>query len=86
MSEEQEGAARQRDRNDNEIGALGWFSIAGFVIMGALYVLSVTTDAAALTTPMGDLAIAIVAGIGALLFWFGNDPTAGRTGNRNRSL
>lgn len=76
MAEGQEGAARQREQNENNIGALGWISIAGFVIMGALYILAITTDAAALISPGGDLAIAIIAGIGALLLWFGNDPTA----------
>lgn len=57
---------------------LGWISVAGFVIMSTLYVLSVTTDASALVSPVADLTIATVAAIGALLFWYGNDPTAGR--------
>lgn len=65
-----------QERDERRIGMLGWISVAGFLIMGALYLLAVSTGASALTTPGGDLAIAIVAGIGALLFWFGNDPTA----------
>jgi hypothetical protein len=78
MPEGREAVDRQQGQKNRGLGALGWISVAGFVIMGALYVLSVTTDASALISPAADLAIASLAGIGAVLFWYGNDPTAGR--------
>ncbi|QLG64325.1 hypothetical protein [Halorarum salinum] len=59
-------------------GTLGWFSLLGFLIMGLLYVLDVAEIADSILPPMATLLVAVVAGIGALLFYVGNDPTAGR--------
>ena len=73
----QETADRERTSAGNDIGSLGWFSIAGFLIMGLLYLLDVMEVADSILPPGTTLLVAIVAGVGALLLYFGNDPTAG---------
>jgi hypothetical protein len=61
----------------NDMGWFGWFSLAGFVILGILYLLEVTALAdTEFLSPTWTLIIAIIAGIGAALLYFGNDPTA----------
>ncbi|ESP89111.1 hypothetical protein [Candidatus Halobonum tyrrellensis] len=60
----------------NGMGAAGWFSAAGFVIMGLLYLLDVTEISTSVLSPIWTLVIALVAGIGAVLLYYGDDPTA----------
>ncbi|WP_254545538.1 hypothetical protein [Halomarina pelagica] len=60
----------------NDFGTLGWFSVAGAIIMGTLYVLDVTNVADSILAPTLTLIVAIVAALGAFLFWVGNDPSA----------
>lgn len=74
---EQEMGERERTGAGNDIGSFGWFSVAGFVIMGLLYLLDVMDIADSILPPGTTLVVAIVAGVGALLLYFGNDPTAG---------
>ena len=74
MAQTETGTTETVDRN--EMGAAGWFSAAGFVIMGLLYVLDATEIATSFLPPIWTLVIALVAGIGAVLFYYGDDPTA----------
>lgn len=67
-----------RDTGRNGIGPAGWFSAAGFVIMGLLYILDMLDIATSILSPTLTLIVAVVAGIGAVLFYVGNDPTYGR--------
>lgn len=60
----------------NRMGWLGWFSLAGFVILGALYIIDVAEISSWPVSPTWTLIIAIIAGIGAALLYFGDDPTA----------
>lgn len=64
-----------RDVGGNRMGTAGWVSLAGFVIMGLLYLLDVMEIADSILSPTWTLIVALVAGIGAALFYFGNDPT-----------
>lgn len=66
--------------DDNGFGWFGWLSAAGFVILGLLYVLDATGTAEWPLSPELTGALAILAGIGALLLYYGNDPT--RRGRR----
>jgi len=59
----------------DSFGWFGWFSAAGFVILGLLYLLDVYVADVWEFSAWWTLAIAIVAGIGALALYFGNDPT-----------
>ncbi len=61
------------DRPQHEIGPLGWFAMAGFISMGALYFLDVVTEGGAIS-PMISLPIGIVAGVGVLLVWSWGEP------------
>ncbi len=63
------------DRPTHTIGPLGLFALAGLVSMSGLYYLDVVAEGNVIS-PTTSLPIGIVAGIGALLFWFGNDPSA----------
>ncbi|MFC7156454.1 hypothetical protein ACFQPA_13475 [Halomarina halobia] len=65
----------------NDFGTLGWFSVAGAIIMGALYVLDVTNVADSILDPGLTLIVAVLAALGAFLFWVGNDPTAESEGD-----
>lgn len=61
---------------ENHIGWFGWFSLLGFIVLGAL---AIGESMAALDWPLSlglTTALAILAGIGAIALWFGNDPTA----------
>jgi hypothetical protein len=44
--------------------------------MGLLYVLDLTGVADSILSPTMTLLVAVLAGVGALLFYVGNDPTA----------
>jgi len=61
----------------NAMGWFGWFSVAGFVILGALYVLNLAGTATWPVSRSLTLVLAALAGIGALALYFGHDPTAG---------
>lgn len=60
----------------NRFGWFGWFSLAGFVIMGALYLIDIMATDLWEFSALWTLVIALLAGIGALALYFGNDPTA----------
>ena len=61
---------------EDHIGWFGWFSLLGFLILGLL---AVGEWVAVLDWPLSTgltAALAILAGIGAVALWIGNDPTA----------
>lgn len=60
----------------HSFGWFGWFSAAGFVVLGLLYVLDVFVDDElwAFSETL-TLLVALLAGIGAAALYFGNDPT-----------
>jgi len=60
----------------NTLGWFGWFSVAGFVILTALFVLDLFADTLWAFSAFWTLVVAIVAGIGAAALYAGNDPTA----------
>lgn len=60
----------------NDFGWFGWFSAAGFLIMGALYLLDMVEPALWQVSRSLTLGVALLAGLGALALYFGNDPTA----------
>ena len=64
----------------NDFGWFGWFSAAGFVIMSALYLVDMFATELWQLSPTWTLTIALLAGIGALALYFGNDPTARNRG------
>jgi len=59
----------------NSFGWFGWFSAAGFVILGALYVLDVLFADVWPYSAWWTLIVALVAGVGAAALYFGHDPT-----------
>ncbi|WP_336000090.1 hypothetical protein [Halorientalis halophila] len=61
---------------NNELGPLGWFSAAGFVILSLLYVVDMQGIAQWPVSLPVTGALALLAAAGAILFWYGNDPTA----------
>jgi hypothetical protein len=64
---------------DNHIGWFGWFSLLGFLILGLL---AIGESMAAIDWPLSvglTAALAVLAGIGAVALWIGNDPTAHET-------
>ena len=73
---EHQTAEMETQREDDQIGSVGWFAVAGFVIMGLLYVLDVADIANSILSPLWTLIVAVVAGVGALLLYAGNDPSA----------
>lgn len=60
----------------NDFGWFGWFSAVGFVIMGALYLIDMVDTDLWQFPASWTLAIALLAGLGALALYFGNDPTS----------
>ena len=62
------------DDSDGAATALLWFSVAGAVIMGLLWIIDVTGAFGLTWAVLGStttLAIAVVAAIGAALTWYG---------------
>jgi hypothetical protein len=57
------------------LGPFGWFSFAGAVVMSVLYVLDATGTAKSILSRSNTLLVAMIAGLGTVLLWFGNDPT-----------
>lgn len=64
---------------EHTYGPFGKFSAAGFVILSLLYIVDVLEIAAWPVSPGLTGAIALLAGLGAALLWFGNDPTGPET-------
>ena len=60
----------------NALGWFGWFSVAGFVILTALFALDLFADSLWAFSAFWTLVVAIVAGIGAVALYVGEDPTA----------
>lgn len=60
----------------NGFGWFGWFSAAGFVILGALYLIDVFVAEVWPYSALWTLIVALLAGVGAVALYFGNDPTA----------
>ena len=61
---------------ENHIGWFGWFSLLGFLILGLL---AIGEAMAFLAWPLSvglTAGLAILAGLGAIALWIGNDPTA----------
>lgn len=58
-------------------GWFGWFSAAGFVALGALYLVDLVATDLWRFSPFWTLVVALIAGVGALALYFGDDPTAG---------
>lgn len=68
----------------NGFGWFGWFSLAGFVILGALWLIDATGAEVWPFSQLWTLIIALVAGIGAVALYYGNDPTARERVERER--
>jgi len=60
----------------NAFGWFGWFSAAGFVVLTALFVLDLFADSLWAFSAFWTLVVAILAGIGAIALYVGDDPTA----------
>jgi len=60
----------------NDFGWFGWFSAAGFVILGALSLLDLYFVELWPFSLMWTGIVALIAGFGALALYFGHDPTA----------
>jgi len=61
---------------DNNIGPFGWFSAIGFLVLSLLYIVEMQGIAAWPVSQTVTGALALLAGIGTVLLWVGNDPTA----------
>lgn len=70
---------------EHTFGWFGWFSLAGFVILGALYLLDTAFVELWPYSAFWTLVVALIAGIGALALYFGHDPTDRRTRRTPRS-
>lgn len=66
----------------HDFGWFGWFSAAGFVILGALYLLDLAFGDVWAFSQWLTLVVALIAGVGAIALYFGNDPTAGNRRGR----
>ena len=60
----------------NTLGWFGWLSAAGFVILTALFVLDIVADQLWAFSAFWTIVVAVLAGIGAIALYVGNDPTA----------
>ncbi|MFC6942307.1 hypothetical protein ACFQE8_20400 [Salinirubellus sp. GCM10025818] len=67
--------AQSNTASDNDFGWFGWFSAAGFVILGLLYVVDVLAFNWWPYSTFWTGVVALVAGIGAAALYAGNDPT-----------
>lgn len=63
--------------SDHDFGWFGWFSVAGFVVLGLLYLLDLFATQWWAFSAFWTGIVALIAGIGALALYFGDDPTAG---------
>lgn len=61
--------------SEHSFGWFGWFSAAGFLILGLLYLLDLFVADIWEFSAWWTLVVAIIAGIGALALYFGNDST-----------
>ena len=61
---------------EHTMGWFGWFSAAGFVILAALYIIDMLATDLWPYSPLWTGIIALIAGIGAIALYYGNDPTA----------
>lgn len=61
--------------SQHSFGWFGWFSAAGFIILGLLYLLDMYFANVWEFSAWWTLIVAIVAGIGALALYYGNDST-----------
>jgi len=58
--------------SDEEVHGAGFsFSAAGFVIMSVIYILQTQFNQAFVTSPETTLVVALTAGVGAILFYYG---------------
>jgi hypothetical protein len=60
----------------NDFGPFGWFSAAGFVVLSLLYVVDMWNIASWPVSLPVTGAVALLAAAGALMLWYGHDPTA----------
>lgn len=60
------------------MGQFGWFSFGGAVIMGILYVFDKSGRANSIASRTMTLFTGMLAGIGAVLLYYGRDPTRAR--------
>ena len=60
---------------EHSFGWFGWVSAAGFVILGLLYLIDIFATDVWEFSAFWTLIVALLAGIGALALYFGNDPT-----------
>lgn len=60
----------------NDFGWFGWFSAVGFAILAALYLVDMVAPDMWPFSAYATLTVALIAGIGAIALYFGNDPTA----------
>ncbi|MFC7203214.1 hypothetical protein ACFQJC_06785 [Haloferax namakaokahaiae] len=59
----------------HSFGWFGWLSAAGFVILGLLFVIDLFAVNVWAFSAFWTLIVALLAGIGALALYYGNDPT-----------
>lgn len=67
-------------QTDSGFGWLGWLSVFGFLLLGLLALLDATATVSWPLSTELTAGVAIVAGVGAALLWFGDDPTADASG------
>ena len=60
----------------DNFGWFGWFSVVGFVILSALYLLDLAFADVWPFSAWLTLLVALLAGVGAIALYAGNDPTA----------
>ncbi|MDS0292698.1 hypothetical protein [Halogeometricum luteum] len=76
-----DGAARTGGRDGDHTGLL-WFSAAGAVALGLLWIIDVTGWFGLTWAVLGStttLALAVVAAVGAVLFWYGGESNSAAT-------